>query len=80
MAAVSVSRLVAAALVAAVAAGQSVQPSNATLGQAQSGSEIQLSLTNPPPAPGVSIYTITPLTAAAGAGQTGNQLAVRPPL
>jgi hypothetical protein len=49
MAGLSISSLVSATLVAAVAAGQSVQLSNATLSSAQSGSEIQLALMNYPP-------------------------------
>lgn len=74
MAGLSVSSLVSATLVAAVATGQSAQPSNATLGSAQRGSEIQLALMNSPPL-GASIYNI----AIAGAGQDDSQLAVRPP-
>lgn len=78
MPALSVSRLVSAALVAVLAAAQTVQPSNATLDQDESGSLVQLTFTNPPPAPGAAFYNVAPLTPNAGKGELeSNGLGVR---
>lgn len=83
MPALSLSRLVCTALVAAaLVAAQSVQPSNATLDGSESQTEFQLGLNTAPPAPGAQFYTIAPLTAQVGKGTDGqtNGVQVRLPL
>jgi hypothetical protein len=82
MPALSVSRLVSTALIAAaLVAGQSVQPSNATLDGSESQTEFQLGLDTAPPS-GSQFYTIAPLTADVGKGADGqnNGVQVRRPL
>jgi hypothetical protein len=70
--------LIIAALFAARAAGQSVQPSNNTLPASESQSVTQLSLTLNPPPFGQAIYNLAPLTPNVGLGQDAQTVAVSP--
>lgn len=72
MAALSLLRLLSAALVAALAAGQTVAPSNVTL---DTTTGIQLFLTNTPNPPTPGSFAISPLTGNAGQGQGSTFLA-----
>jgi hypothetical protein len=74
MAAITLSQLVSAALVAALAAGQTVAPTNETF---STSTGLQLSLTNPPNPPTPSAFNVVPITGNAGQNQETGSITVR---